>query len=564
MIVLVCEVVADLLQPTIVARIINEGVMQNDIDVVIRLGGVMLLVTLMGASCAVVRSIISSKVSQEFGADLRMDLFSRINRFSFKALSKWETAGIITRMTNDTAQLVGFTNGLMRVFVRAPALLIGAIVMTVLLNPRLAIILVVVVPVIATLMFISMKVGFPLFTKVQGALEKNNAVIREYLSGVRVVKAYNTFEQETTRFDNTNTELAEVSITAQRTVGSFYPIVSFAVNMSLVMTLWLARGWVANSQMQVGEVVAFLNYMMQISIAIRMIFGVYQMFIRAKASAERVGDILAEEDVTKELGLAQMTPDITASIEFRNVSFTYPGGGYEPVLREVSFSIAPGETLGIIGSTGSGKTTLVQLIPGFYTPTEGKVLIGEQSTDEIDLDILRGAVAYVSQQNTIFYGTIASNIRMGNVDATQEEIEAAARIACAHDFIVEYPDGYETIIGQKGVNLSGGQRQRVGIARALVRKAPILIMDDSVSALDVETEAKIMRAIYDLTGTNGQASKADATTPTCLLIAQRISSVMNLANILVMKDGRVDGFGNHEELMKSCKTYQEIYHSQMI
>ena len=546
---LILEVGGDLLQPTIVSRIIDDGVMQGDLQTVLRLGGLMLGVTILGACCAVTRCVISSRVSQQFGADLRLDLFTKINKFSFAALGSKETAGIITRMTNDSSQLVNFTNSLMRIFVRAPALFTGAIIMTILLNARLALILVVVVPVIAILMYVSLKVTFPLFTKLQGSLDKNNSVIREYLSGVRVVKAYNTFDQELERFDGTNTELVNISVKAQRTVGIFFPIISFTVNMGLVVTLWLARGWVENSTMQVGQVVAFLNYMMQVSLSLRMIFNVYQMFIRAKASAGRVGEILQEEDMSSELGnVYPVSGDFNNAIIFENVSFAYPGGGEKPVLKDISFELPAGETLGVLGSTGSGKTSLVQLIPGFYSPSGGKVKVGGICTTEGDPDRLRSAIAYVAQQNTIFYGTIADNIRMGKADATQEELEEAARAAGAYDFIMAYPEGFETIVGQKGSNISGGQKQRIGIARALVRKAPILILDDCVSAVDVETEANIMRSIYSLDPA-----------PTCVMITQRISSVMNLEHILVLDDGEVAGLGNHEHLMEHCKIYREMY-----
>ena len=558
---LILGVVSDLLQPTIVSRIIDDGVMEGNLQTVLRLGGLMLAVTAFGAVCAIVRCVISSRVSQQFGADLRLDLFAKINKYSISALGKTETAGLITRMTNDTSQLVNFTNSIMRVFVRAPALLVGAIVMTILLNPRLALILVVVVPIIAALMFISLKVTLPMFAKMQKALDKNNSVIREYLSGVRVVKAYNTFDQEVERFDATNTALVDISVKAQRTVGIFFPIISFTVNMGLVVTLWMARGWIADANMQVGQIVAFLNYMTQISMALRMIFMVYQSFIRAKASGEGVAEILQEEDTSDVLGEVYHVPtDFNNAIRFNNVSFTYPGSmgeqfhdsgappGVEPALKNVSFTLPAGETLGILGSTGAGKTSLVQLIPGFYLPDSGEVFIGNNSTAELDQDMLRSAIAYVAQQNTIFYGTIADNIRMGKADATQEELEAAAKAAGAYEFIAAYPEGFETVVGQKGVNISGGQKQRIGIARALVRKAPILVLDDCVSAVDVETEANIMKSIW-------QISPA----PTCVVITQRISSVMNLQHILVLENGQVAGFGNHDHLMAHCQIYREMY-----
>jgi len=566
-------VILDLMLPAIVSRVIDNGVMENDITTVIRLGFVMLGVTVVGAGFAIGRCIISSRVSQQFGADLRLDLFAYINKFSFAALGSKETAGLITRMTNDTSQLVSFTNSLMRIFLRAPAILVGAIVLTVLLNPRLAIVLIGVVPIIAILMYISLKVTFPLFTKMQTALDKNNSVIREYLSGVRVVKAYNTFDQEVERFDMSNTNLAMVSIKAQRTVGIFFPIISFAVNMGLVVTLWLARGWIYDSTMQVGQIVAFLNYMMQISLALRMIFNVYQMFIRAKASAVRVGEIL-EEDVgdstthhpvlnhcksmehqcggqpegtrlSQDGDIFQNSMTLNNCIRFKNVTFTYPGGS-NPVLTDISFDLPAREMLGILGSTGSGKTSLVQLIPAFYTPDRGCVMVGGKPTTELDTDVLRSSIAYVAQQNTIFYGTIADNIRMGKADATLEELEAAARKAGAYDFIMANPAGFDTIVGQKGVNLSGGQKQRIGIARALVRNAPILILDDCVSAVDVETEAGIMNAIMN-----------DAAT--CIVITQRVSTVMNLKHILVLDNGKVAGLGDHQQLMETCEIYKEMF-----
>jgi len=553
MLCLIIGTFMDLLQPTIVSQIIDQGVMEGDLSRVMHLGGMMLLVTAVGAVFTVGRCIISSRVSQQFGADLRVDLFAKINRFSYAAIGKQETASLITRMTNDTAQLVGFTNSLMRMFLRSPVLLVGAVTMTLLLNPRLALVLAGVIPLIALLMYISMKVGFPLFTKLQEALDKNNAVTREYLSGVRVVKAYNTFDAEVARFDVTNTALAATATKAQRTVGIFFPIISFAVNAGLVLTLWMARDWVAASQMQVGEIVAFLNYMMQISMALGMLFNVYQMLVRARASAVRVGEVLAEADTTPTLGRAAPPTLAPCAVTFDSVRFAYPGGGDEPVLHDVSFTLPAGKVLGIIGPTGAGKTSLVQLIPALYAPTGGHIFIGDLNTAACDIDQLRANIAYVAQNNTIFYGTIADNIRMGKADATDAEVEAAAKAACAHDFITAYADGYETIVGQKGVNLSGGQKQRVGIARALIRNAPVLVLDDCVSAVDVETEAAIMHAIRGL-----------HPTPTIVMITQRISSVMNVEHILVMESGGVAGFGNHDTLMQECKVYQEIYHSQLL
>ncbi|MCL1988632.1 MAG: ABC transporter ATP-binding protein/permease [Firmicutes bacterium] len=546
------EAFFDVLQPTIVAQIINLGVQNSDMDVVLRLGGLMLLVTVLLAACAVVRCVISSRVSQSFGADLRLGLFAKINSFSFETLGKKETAGLITRLTNDTSHLVLFTNGMMRIFVKSPLVLIGAFIMTLLLNFRLAIILVAVTPIIGVLMYISMKVGFPLFNRMQQALDKNNSVIREYLSGVRVVKAYNTFQQETERFDESNANLAESSTIAMRTTGVFQPIISFTINMGLVAALWLARDWVAEQQMNVGQIIAFINYMNQIMFSMGTIFMVYQQLIRAKASAERIGEILSEEttEISSQNNVDNLVPP---SVEFSNVTFLYNQTASKPVLQDVSFVLPAGKTLGIIGSTGSGKTSLVQLIPGFYLPNSGVVKINDTPVSQENAAEIRNLIAYVAQQNTLFYGTIADNIKMGKFNATDQEVEQAAKSACAHDFIMEIPDGYNAIIGQKGVNLSGGQRQRIGIARALLKKSSILILDDCVSAVDVETEAQIMHAVNSINPA-----------PTCFMITQRISSVMNLPHILVLDEGKAVGFGNHSTLINSCETYQEIYHSQLI
>lgn len=568
---LILGVGSDLLQPTIVSRIIDEGVMHGELSVVIRLGALMLGVSAFGAVCAIIRCVISSSVSQQFGADLRLELFSRISRFSISALGRTETAGLITRMTNDTSQLVGFTNSIMRIFVRAPALLIGAIIMTVLLNARLASILIIVVPIIAILMYISLKVTLPLFSKMQAALDKNNSIIREYLSGVRVVKAYNTFDQEVDRFDGTNADLTHISTRSAQVVGIFFPIISFSVNIGIVATLWLARGWIADSTMQVGQVVAFLNYMTQISMALRMIFMVYQSFIRSKASAERIAEILTEDELSHTLGVVpskdlnfppctktefkSVTKSINSSIRFNNVTFTYPYKSNVgeniiermPALADITFSLPAGETLGILGYTGAGKTSLVQLIAGFYKPDSGNIFIGNNAISELDEDTLRSHVAYAAQQCVIFYGTIAENIRMGKPDATLEELTQAAKAAGAYDFIAASPNQFDTIVGQKGVTLSGGQKQRIVIARALIRNAPILILDDSVSAVDMATEANIMKAIGEL-----------SPPPTRIIITQRISAMRDLQHILVLENGRMAGYGNHDDLIKNCKIYKEM------
>lgn len=547
---LTIEACCDLMQPTIASKIIDNGVKAKELSYVLRLSCSMLMVALLGAVCAVVRSQLASRVSQHFGADLRFDLYKKVSGFSFQELGKHQAATLITRMTNDTTQLQNFANGMMRIFVKAPILFIGSFIMVILLNPRLIVILAAVAPVITLIIFISMKAGFPLFAKMQALLDKNNSVIREYLSGVRVVKAFNTFDFEVGRFEESNAALSDVSIKANRVMSVFMPIITFIVNMSIVYLLWTAGPNISSGKLQVGQVVAFINYISQLLMSLTMIFNVYQQFIRAKASAERVSEVLG---ATGEESAGDVQPDnLSGEIEFKNVTFSYPGTSGRPVISNVSFKIMPMETVGIIGSTGSGKTTLVNLIPGFYSPTEGEVKIDGKLVGEYNQESLRERISMIAQTALLFTGTIEENIRWGKNGATREKIEEAAKAAQAHGFISSFPDGYGTVLGQGGVNLSGGQKQRVSIARAIVRNPKILILDDCVSAVDVETEAAILQAI-------NKVSKG----LTCIMISQRVSSVMNLSKIIVLDDGVVVGCGPHKELIKNCAVYREICRSQL-
>jgi ATP-binding cassette subfamily B protein len=365
------------------------------------------------------------------------------------------------------------------------------------------------------------------------------------------VKAFNTFDGECERYNAANRDLTGISITAHRIMGIFSPIITFCVNMSIVALLWAAPGLLASGGLRVGEVVAFVNYMSQILTSLTVIFNVYQQFIRAKASGERVSEVLGKEDAETGGSLA-MSGEIRGGVEFGNVFFSYPGTQGEPVLCDICFNLKPRETLGIIGSTGAGKTSLINLIPGFYKPDTGTVYIDGVDVADYAFDELRRRISVVTQKVQLFTGTIADNIRWGDMDATDAQVEAAARAAQAHDFIMAFPSGYDTVLGQNGVNLSGGQKQRVSIARALIRRPDILILDDCVSAVDVATEAAILKAIHELMGSAA-----------CIMITQRISSVMNLPHIIVMDEGRIVGSGDHARLMESCEVYREISRSQL-
>ena len=548
------EAISDLMQPTIMAKIIDEGVVNRDIHYVLKMGGVMLLITAVGAISASSRSIIASIVSQNFGTELRSDLFKKIQTLSFKNLDKFNRASLITRLTNDVTQVQVFVNGLMRVFVKSPLLAIGGLVMATRLNLHLSVVLAVVVPIVALLIILNLRLGFPLFSKVQQALDRVNSVMREYLSGVRVVKAFNRFDVEMGKFANANEHFKDQSVAAGRLMATFSPLIMLTVNLGIVVVLWMGGLGVESGDIRVGHIIAFTNYMTQILFSLMMISMVFNMFVRAKASAGRINEVFLQEDGFIKETKAVPPPHVqeTGRIDFEDVTFSYEGTSGESILKNIDLTILPGETVGIIGSTGSGKSTLVGLIPRFYDVTSGTIKVDGQDISSMDPKMLRDKIAIVPQKNILFTGTVAENIRWGKEDATDEEVKTAAVIAGADDFISASPEGYETTIGQGGVNFSGGQKQRISIARALVKKPSILILDDSTSAVDVATEAKIKAAL-----------KKYAKGLTCLLIAQRITSIIDADKIVVLDHGELVGVGTHRELLVDCRVYQEIYQSQM-
>lgn len=559
---LMLEAACDLLQPTIMASIIDVGIAEGRMDYVLRMGGLMLLITAVGALGASTRNIVSSRVSQKFGAELRGDLFRKIQSLSFVNIDKYERASLVTRLTNDVTQVQNFVNGLMRIFVKAPLLCIGSLIMAARLDLHLSVVLAVVVPLVALLVMLNMKIGFPRFMFVQKALDRVNGVIREYLSGVRVVKAFNRFDYETEKFDKANTEYRDRSVTVMRAMSIFNPAIMLTVNFGIIAVIWIGGIRVDNGQMQLGSIIAFINYMTQILMSLMTISMVFNMFVRAKASSVRIGEVFAETnamtwpDEAPE-ALARRAAQVERAglkgrVDFENVTFSYEGPDGEPAIRNVSFSCLPGETVGIIGSTGSGKSSLVSLVPRFYDADSGVVRVNGEDVRNADPQRLRESIAVVPQKTVLFTGAIADNIRWGKDDATEQEVEQAARLAEAHEFIDAYPERYGTRLGQRGVNLSGGQKQRLSIARALIRRPDILILDDCTSAVDVATEARIKQSL-----------KKYAKGLTCLLIAQRITSVMDADKIVVLDQGEVVGIGKHETLLQSCQVYKEIYQSQI-
>ncbi|WP_199613845.1 ABC transporter ATP-binding protein [Paenibacillus alkalitolerans] len=553
---LALEATADLMMPTLLALIIDHGVANNDLHYVMRMGGIMLSITALGAVAASLRNVNAVLVSQKFGTELRSDLFRKIQSLSFENIDKFERASLITRMTNDINVVQTFAGGLMRIFVKAPLLGIGALILAVRLNPELSVIFAVVVPIIAVLVALNMKIGFTRFMKVQQSLDKVNSVVREYLSGVRVVKAFNRFDYETDKFRLTNEEQKERSVHAMRSMAVFNPAIMLTVNLGVVAIIWVGGTWIDSGWMrknQVGEIVAFVNYMTQILFSLMTISMVFNMFVRARASTTRIGEVfLQENSMTWKEPSSGDDVVVSGRIDFEGVDFAYAGTSGPPVLKNVSFTCLPGETVGIIGSTGSGKSSLVGLIPRFYDATAGHVRIDGKDVRDIDPAVLRKRIAIVPQKSVLFSGTVMQNIRWGDEQATEEEVKQAAKMAEAHGFITQLPEGYQSRLGQRGVNLSGGQKQRISIARALIRKPRILILDDCTSAVDTATEIRIKEAL-----------KTYAKNLTCIMIAQRITSVMDADKIVVMDQGEVVGIGTHQALMKECKVYREIFQSQI-
>lgn len=544
------EAICDLLQPTLMARIIDEGVKNGQVDVVVKLGLMMLMITAFGACFAATRNILASKVSQGFGADLRYDVFAKIINFSEVSADKMESGSLITRMTNDTSQIMQFINGLMRLFFKAPVTCIGSIILAILLSPRLSLILFAVVAIVTALIVISMKMSYLRFAKVQYAIDKVNTVVQEYLMGIRLIKAFGRYEDEEEKFDRANTDLLKKSVSSQIVIAYFSPLMSLTVSIGIALILYLGSKFFGSGDIEVGKVAAYINYMAQILTSLIMITNVFNIFVRTKASTKRINEVLNSEDDFK--GSGQTIKYRSGELAFNGVTFAYPNGSGIPALKDLTFEVNQGETLAIIGPTGSGKSTLSWLCLRFYDAEKGTIYLNGTDIKTLDCHRLRENIAIAPQKSMLFAGTVFENIAWGNPDASKEAIMEAARVAQADEFIQNMPNQYESNLGQGGVNLSGGQKQRISIARALAKKSPILILDDCTSALDAVTEAKVRHGL-----------KTVDDEKTILMITQRIGTAMFADKILVLDDGVNVGFGNHKELLHSCQTYREIYDSQI-
>ena len=552
-ILMITEVVGEVVLPALMAQIINVGAANHDIAYIIEMGGVMILTAFIMMGGGIGGAWFAAKASISFGADLRNDCFRKVQKFSFQNIDSFSTGSLVTRLTNDITQVQNLIMMGLRMMLRAPGMLIGAIIMAVAMNPGLARIFLVILPVMVVTIAVIMMTAFPRFTVMQKKLDRVNSNIQECLQNVRVIKSFVRGDYEEKRFFRSNGDLKESSLRAFKIVILQMPLVAFFMNVTTLAVVWLGGQEVLAGDMQVGNLTAFTTYIVQVLMSLMMLAMVFLQSSRAIASAKRINEILDTEiDLTDENASQKEKEVEQGRIEFRHVSFRYYKDSREKVLDDISLTIEPGQTVGIIGSTGCGKTTLVSMIPRLYDVDEGQVLVDGVDVREYSLKRLREGVGMVLQKNVLFSGTVEENLRWGDENASQEQVRKAAQAAQADAFLNTFPEGYETFLGQGGVNVSGGQKQRLCIARALLKKPRILILDDSTSAVDTATEAKIRESFSTtLKGT------------TKLIIAQRITSVMEADLIVVMDEGKIVGQGSHEELLKSCEAYREICYSQM-
>ncbi len=559
---MVLEVVMDLMQPRMIQRIVDVGLAQLDMQVVITTGLWMIGFALLGAVGGIGCTIFSVLAAMGFGTDLRDALFRKVQSLSFGNLDDLETGQLVTRLTNDVVQIQEMVSMMLRIMVRAPLLLIGSLVMVVLTSPRLAILVLVLGPLVGVLLAWVIKKAYPLFGMVQQKLDDLNTVMQENLAGVRVVKAFVQGAHEMMRFGRVNDALMEQTVLAARTVAVTWPFMMLLVNLGVIGALWFGGALVNTGGMQIGQLIAFVNYLMRTLMSLMFVSMLVMRLARASASADRIQEVMdaAPEVQTKSNALTDFAP--RGRVAFEGVTFSYDSDGRDLVLGGgksnnggppgISFVAEPGQTVAILGATGSGKSSLIHLIPRFYDVSGGRVTIDGVDVRDLDEATLRCHIGIALQESVLFSGTIRDNIRYGRPEATDEEVIAAAKAAQAHDFIMEFSDGYDTVVGQRGVNLSGGQKQRIAIARALLVKPAVLILDDSTSSVDVETEIKIQDALEGIMKDR-----------TSFVIAQRISTVLNADKILVLDDGRVVAEGTHRELLATSPVYREIYDSQL-
>ena len=542
----------ELYLPTLMSDIIDQGVVSKDIPYIWKVGGLMLFVTGVGTLAAISASYFAAKVSMKYGRDLRYRVFSRVEEFSLTEMNQVGTASLITRTTNDVTQVQTVLNVMLRMMAQAPLMAIGGIIMASSKDAKLSLVVIGAIPILFLVILFIIKKAIPLFKTVQIKLDNVNRVLRENLTGVRVVRSFNRLDYEKARFNEANRELTDTTIKVNKIMAVMMPSMMLVMNLTQIAIVWFGGLRINAGAMQVGDLMAFIQYAMQIMFSMVILSMMFVLIPRASASAERINEVLAIRTgiVDRETGLSNGGQK-RGYVEFDQVTFSYPGAE-KPALCNISFHANPGEVTAIIGGTGSGKSTLLKLIPRFYDIDSGSLKVDGTEVKDIPLEELRNKIGYVPQKAVLFTGTVAENIRYGKEDASQEEIEQAAEVAQAADFIASMKEGYNSPISQGGTNVSGGQKQRLSIARALVRKPDIYLFDDSFSALDVKTDANLRAAL-----------RKETKEATVIIVAQRVSSIMDADRIIVLDNGKMAGIGTHEELMETSAVYKEIVSSQL-
>lgn len=549
------EVAGEVMLPKFMSMIINNGVASRNVAYIGKMGTLMVLTVLFMAVGGILGAYFSAKASISFTSDMRNDLFRKVQQFSFENIDDYSTGSLVTRLTNDVQQVQNVLMMGLRMALRAPGMFLGALIMAFMMNRQLAVIILIVIPLLLAAIILILKTAFPRFGEMQRRLDRLNSGIQESLTNVRVVKSFVREDHEIEKFSKLNDDLKESSLRALRIVIATMPVMMFAMNVTTLAVVWYGGNIIIAGKMPVGDLTAFTTYIVQILMSLMMLSMVFLQSSRASASMKRINEIFDTEIGLNDDHAKNKDKKVTEGrVEFKNVSFGYSGenGRKDLVLEGISFTAEPGQTIGIIGSTGSGKTSLVQLIPRLYDVTGGEVLVDGVNVKEYSLKHLREGVGMVLQKNVLFSGTIEENLRWGNEDAPMEDVIRFSESAQADPFVKTFKNGYDTEMGQGGVNVSGGQKQRLCIARALLKRPKILILDDSTSAVDTATEAKIRESLYH-----------DLKDTTKIIIAQRISSVQEADQILVLEDGKIIGHGTHEELLKTCEAYSEIYTTQI-
>ena len=540
----------DLELPDLMSDIVDTGIVQGDVSYILGRGGVMLLVALLGTVCTILTSYLSSKIGMGFSRDLRKKVFEKVESFSLTEINEMGTASLITRTTNDINQVQMVVIMMMRMMLSAPLMIVGALIMALGKDVELSKVILVVIPIIIVTIAIIAKFTLPMFQKMQNKIDKLNLVVRENLTGIRVIRVFNKVEAEQERFNQASLEVSRIATMANRLMGALMPLMMLILNLSIIAVIWFGGIRINDGDLMVGDLMAFIQYLTQVMFSLLMLTMMFVLIPRAQASAVRINEVLEMESPIQEPKEA-IQPQLKGYVEFKNVSFGYEGAE-EYAISNISFVAKPGEVTAIIGGTGSGKSSILNMIPRFYDAAKGEVLVDGVNVRHMNQQELRSKIGYVPQKAVLFTGTIRDNILYGKEDATDEEVRHALDIAQATDFVSKMKEGIESPISQGGTNVSGGQKQRLSIARAIVRKPEIYLFDDSFSALDFKTDAQLRAAL-----------KKETKDSTVIIVAQRVSTVMDATRILVMDEGHVVGMGTHEELLQTNEIYQQIVESQL-